>query len=109
MALPQAGEAESLRRRFPHFSSALLEMLEACLQVGSAGWGWGSRAYVCGGVGLSKAAAPAKAADGGAGTRRSWVSAVGACAARRGTAGIASASGSMTFRPGSQPSAMLWL
>ena len=33
MALPRLQDTEPLRRRFPGFSSQLMEMLEACLQV----------------------------------------------------------------------------
>lgn len=33
MVLPRPKATEPLRRRFPHFSPALMEMLEACLQV----------------------------------------------------------------------------
>lgn len=33
MALPRPAEVEPLRRRFPHFSPQLMEVLEACLQV----------------------------------------------------------------------------
>lgn len=44
MALPRPSEVEPLRRRFPHFSPQLMEVLEACLQVcHSAWWGAGSR------------------------------------------------------------------
>ncbi len=34
MALPQPSQVEPLRRRFPRFSPQLMEVLEACLQVG---------------------------------------------------------------------------
>lgn len=36
MALPRPEDTEPLRRRFPHFSPQLMEMLEACLQVGGS-------------------------------------------------------------------------
>jgi hypothetical protein len=34
MAMPLARNTEPLRRRFPHLPPPLLEVLEACLQVG---------------------------------------------------------------------------
>lgn len=37
MVLPAVQEVHPLRRRFPHFSPPLLEVLEACLQVGAGG------------------------------------------------------------------------
>ena len=44
MGLPREGDtAHSLRRRFPHFPEPLMQMLEACLQVGSGGQGVGGR------------------------------------------------------------------
>ncbi|KAL4420927.1 hypothetical protein ABPG77_001410 [Micractinium sp. CCAP 211/92] len=36
MALPRPEDTDPLRRRFPHFSAPLMEMLEACLQVDPA-------------------------------------------------------------------------
>lgn len=43
MALPRPSEVEPLRRRFPHFSPQLMEVLEACLQV----WVISGGTHVC--------------------------------------------------------------